>query len=443
MLRLPQSTVSRHLKTLADGGWVTSRREATSRLYTVDAAALPDSAKGLWQVVRGQVGSAPGAAADARRLARVLDARRADLAGVLRRRGRRVGPAPRRAVRRVHAGQGAARAARSRLGRGRPRLRHRPRRVAGRAVRAPGHRRRRLGGDARRGARTLVPDNVDLRQGTLEALPIGDGEVDVALLVLVLHHVPDPARALAEAARVLRPGGRLVVVDMLPHDREDYRQHMGHVWLGFGEPQIVRLLHGARFEAARVVPLAPEASAEGPPLFLAAARQPVIRSLTNHKETADVRCRRNPACLRRRPQGRPRTVQGQGPRAWPSSAATKSAWPSTRCPGLMALRARYSGQEAARRREDHGLAAHDGADRRADRDADRARRRRALGELQHLLDAGSAPPPRSPSAVPRSGGTRRQPAAARRCSRGRARRSPNTGGARSKRSCGPTAAARR
>ena len=77
VLRLPQSTVSRHLKTLADGGWVTSRREATSRLYTVDAAALPDSAKGLWQVVRGQVGSAPDAAADARRLARVLDARRA------------------------------------------------------------------------------------------------------------------------------------------------------------------------------------------------------------------------------------------------------------------------------------------------------------------------------------------------------------------------------
>src|SRR6188472_2082961 len=77
VLRLPQSTVSRHLKTLADGGWVTSRREATSRLYSVDAAALPDSAKGLWQVVRGQVGSAPGAAADARRLARVLDARRA------------------------------------------------------------------------------------------------------------------------------------------------------------------------------------------------------------------------------------------------------------------------------------------------------------------------------------------------------------------------------
>jgi ArsR family transcriptional regulator len=127
-----------------------------------------------------------------------------------------------------------------------------------------------------------VPAHVDLRQGTLEALPIGDGEVDIVLLVLVLHHVPDPARALAEAARVLKPGGRLIVVDMQPHDREDYRQRMGHVWLGFGEPQILRLLQGARFEAARVVPLAPEASAEGPPLFLASARQPA--SLTHESQ---------------------------------------------------------------------------------------------------------------------------------------------------------------
>src|SRR5690349_3800270 len=76
VLRLPQSTVSRHLKTLADGGWVTSRREATSRFYAVNAEALPTSARGLWQVVRDQVGTSPGAAADARRLARVLDARR-------------------------------------------------------------------------------------------------------------------------------------------------------------------------------------------------------------------------------------------------------------------------------------------------------------------------------------------------------------------------------
>ena len=80
--------------------------------------------------------------------------------------------------------------------------------------------------------------NVDLRQGELESLPIESGELDVAMLSLVLHYSPEPARALAEVGRVVRPGGRVLVVDMLPHDREEYQQQMGHVWLGFSEKQI-------------------------------------------------------------------------------------------------------------------------------------------------------------------------------------------------------------
>src|SRR6185503_7828701 len=69
--------------------------------------------------------------------------------------------------------------------------------------------------------------NVDLRAGTLEALPIEARSLDAATMMLVLHHVPSPAAALAEAARVLRPGASLLVVDMAPHDREEYRQQMG------------------------------------------------------------------------------------------------------------------------------------------------------------------------------------------------------------------------
>src|SRR5581483_2202158 len=112
-------------------------------------------------------------------------------------------------------------------------------------------------------------DNVDLRRGELEALPIDDGRLDAATVMLVLHHVAEPERALAEVARVLKPGGRVVVVDMLPHDREHYRQQMGHVWLGFAEDQVRAILGDAGFEHVRVVALPPDARAKGPGLFVA------------------------------------------------------------------------------------------------------------------------------------------------------------------------------
>jgi len=74
---------------------------------------------------------------------------------------------------------------------------------------------------------------------------------------------------LSEAHRVLKPGGRLVIADMLPHDREEYRQQMGHVWLGFSEEQTGRLLSSAGFERIRVIPLPVNTAAKGPALFVA------------------------------------------------------------------------------------------------------------------------------------------------------------------------------
>src|ERR1041384_3617526 len=75
VLQLPQSTVSRHLKALADGGWVTSRAEGTSNLYTI-AGDLDGSAKRLWRLVREHVEPSPAAAHDQRRLHTALAARR-------------------------------------------------------------------------------------------------------------------------------------------------------------------------------------------------------------------------------------------------------------------------------------------------------------------------------------------------------------------------------
>src|SRR5262249_27074793 len=72
----PQSTVSRHLKTLSDSDWVTSRRDGTRRLYTLPLDDVDTSARRLWQVVREQVASSPAASHDDRRLKQVLTRRR-------------------------------------------------------------------------------------------------------------------------------------------------------------------------------------------------------------------------------------------------------------------------------------------------------------------------------------------------------------------------------
>jgi len=124
-------------------------------------------------------------------------------------------------------------------------------------------------------ARERLSENrhVEVRQGSLEKLPIDAAELDVALLLLVLHHVPEPQRALTEAARTLKPGGRLLILDMLPHEREEYRQTMGHVWLGISEKQMHQWLREAQFETLRWQPLPPDSKTKGPGLFVATARR--------------------------------------------------------------------------------------------------------------------------------------------------------------------------
>jgi ArsR family transcriptional regulator len=271
VVQLPQSTVSRHLKTLADGGWVTSRRDGTSRFYGL-TQPLDVSAARLWPLVREQVSASAAAEHDDRRAKGVLEQRRSTSEAFFskasgqwdRLRAELFGQA-------FHAQAALALLDRSLrvgdLGCGTGQLSALLAPHVAAVVAVDGS------ADMLQAARARLADlpNVEVRRGALEALPIDDAQLEVAVLALVLHHLPDPARAIGEAARVLVPGGRLLLVDMLPHERTEYQPQMGHVWLGFGEPQIRRWLDAAGFTDLRLAALPVEPSARGPALFRAVA----------------------------------------------------------------------------------------------------------------------------------------------------------------------------
>ena len=102
----------------------------------------------------------------------------------------------------------------------------------------------------------LPADKFDLVQGDFASLPFAGGSFDTVLFHQVLHYAQAPELALAEAARVARPGGRIAVVDFAAHDREDLRSAHAHARLGFTDEQMLVLLGEAGFAPALPVALA-------------------------------------------------------------------------------------------------------------------------------------------------------------------------------------------
>jgi SAM-dependent methyltransferase len=272
VLQMPQSTVSRHLKVLGDQRWVRVRREGTNHLYRTILDELDPAARKLWLLAREQTDGWPALRQDELRLERRLAERRDDsrafFAGAaaewdrlrLELYGAGVDSAALLAllpseyvVADLGCGTGAmaaklARAVRQVIG-----VDNSPA-----MLKAAG---RRVGGLA----------NVDLRRGELSALPIDDAACDAATLILALTYVPDPPATLREAARVLKPGGKLVAIDLLPHDKDDFRRRMGQQSLGLEPRELEQTLAACGFASPTVRPLPPEPLAKGPALFVATA----------------------------------------------------------------------------------------------------------------------------------------------------------------------------
>jgi ArsR family transcriptional regulator len=94
--------------------------------------------------------------------------------------------------------------------------------------------------------------NITWKRGELERLPLRDASVDVALLSQALHHAGDPSKAIAEAARILVPGGRVLVLELREHSETWVRERLGDRWLGFSDDRLAKLLREGGFTDVKV-----------------------------------------------------------------------------------------------------------------------------------------------------------------------------------------------
>lgn len=248
-----QSRISRHLKILLEAGILAMKRQGTWSYYRVGEGN--PFFQQIRQVMEEHLEALPQREADLASLAAILDERRRKSQEFFDRHARQWDDLVRKllptpdyleallaqvpkggTVLEVGLGTGALL----------PALRARASRVIG-VDHSPAmltEARRRLAGEGIGG--------VDLRLGEMTHLPLTDGEAQCALLNMVLHHAADPAVVIHELARVIAPGGVLVLADLVRHGQEWVRERMADQWLGFEGTELEGWLRAAGFSAIRV-----------------------------------------------------------------------------------------------------------------------------------------------------------------------------------------------
>jgi ArsR family transcriptional regulator len=252
VLGIAQSGVSRHLRLLKEAGLVVEERGGGFSFYRLSPALLDGGFAGLWPALQAQFADAAQTAAvrgDDSRLQEVMRLRKENFkvhgtergqlvpgrswAGWSRALGMLLPPVD---VADIACGEGYLSVESAQWAN----------RVVG-IDRSPDVLKRAKALAERRGVK-----NITWKRGDMEKLPIDDASVDVALLSQALHHAANPARAVAEAARILKPGGRVLALDLRKHDQEWVRDRVGDRWLGFTDDDLEGFLVGAGLTHVKV-----------------------------------------------------------------------------------------------------------------------------------------------------------------------------------------------
>ena len=256
VLGLAQSGVSRHLGLLKEAGLVSEERDGAYTYYRLAPSVRENGSAPLWTLLDAQFAAARESAAvkaDEARLQEVLRVRRENFdqhAGPDTRDGRQLVPGRSWAAWARALGHLLPSVDVVDIGCGEGYLTVEVSRWARRVVaidRSPAVLTRAKALASRRRAA-----NITFKKGEIDRLPLEAASVDIALLSQALHHAPDPARALAEAVRVLRPGGKLLVLDLRSHDEAWVREKLGDRQLGFADEELEALLARAGLADVKV-----------------------------------------------------------------------------------------------------------------------------------------------------------------------------------------------